>query len=330
MSRAERRATVERVNPVLPVSQQCRLLAVSRSAVYRKPAEVNAADLAMMALIDRQYLARPYYGSRRMAAWLATQGHVVNRKRVRRLMRLLGLVAIYPRPNTSKPAAAHKIYPYLPRWDRDRAGQSGMVLGRYLHPDGQRLPLLGGHHGLGEPSGARRGDCPTRSVLILLRVDALEEALARYGRPEIFNTDQGSQFTSDDFTGTLKRHGVMISMDGKGRCMDNIFVERLWRSLKYEEVYLNGLRERCQGQGWDWRLAQLLQRRTPASEPWLPHAAAESIRKAYGYVDDRTSPTGCASPLPEQARKAGKCSPSPTYPQAPQPMKDLILMKLNR
>ena len=103
MSRAQRRAMVERVKPVLPVSQQCRLLAVSRSAVYRKPAEVNAADLAMMALIDRQYLARPYYGSRRMAAWLATQGHVVNRKRVRRLMRLLGLVAIYPRPNTSKP-----------------------------------------------------------------------------------------------------------------------------------------------------------------------------------------------------------------------------------
>ena len=112
MSRAERGAMVERVNPVLPVSQQCRLLAVSRSAVYRKPAEVNAADLAMMGLIDRQYLA-PLLHSRRMAAWLATLGHVVNRKRVRRLMRLLGLVAIYPRPNTSKPAAAHKIYPYL-------------------------------------------------------------------------------------------------------------------------------------------------------------------------------------------------------------------------
>jgi len=154
MSRAQRRTMVERVNPVLPVSQQCRLLAVSRSAVYRKPAEVNAADLAMMALIDRQYLARPYYGSRRMAAWLATQGHVVNRKRVRRLMRLLGLVAIYPRPNTSKPAAAHKIYPYL---------LGGIAIERVnqvwcsdvtLHPDGQRLPLPGGHHGLGEPSGA--------------------------------------------------------------------------------------------------------------------------------------------------------------------------------
>jgi putative transposase len=104
---------VERMNPVLPISQQCRLLVVPRSSVYRKPAEISAEDLAMMALIDRQYLARPYYGSRRMAAWLATQGHRVNRKRVQRLMRLLGLTAIYQRPNTSKPAAAHKIYPYL-------------------------------------------------------------------------------------------------------------------------------------------------------------------------------------------------------------------------
>jgi hypothetical protein len=113
MSRAERRAMVERVNPVLPVFQQCRLLAVSRLAVYRKPVEVSAEDLAIMALIDRQYLVRPYYGSRRMAAWLATQGHVVNRKRVQRLMRLLGLVAIDQRPNASRPAAAHKVYPYL-------------------------------------------------------------------------------------------------------------------------------------------------------------------------------------------------------------------------
>ncbi len=113
MSRAERRALVERENPTLPVSQQCRLLAVPRATVYRQPAEVSAEDLAIMALIDRQYLARPYYGSRRMAAWLATQGHVVNRKRVQRLMRLLGLVAIYQRPNTSKAAAAHKVYPYL-------------------------------------------------------------------------------------------------------------------------------------------------------------------------------------------------------------------------
>ena len=108
MSRAERRALVERENPMLPVSQQCRLLAVSRASAYRRPAEVSEADRVIMGLIDRQYLARPYYGSRRMAAWLATRGHVVNRKRVQRLMRLMGLVAIYQRPNTSKPAAAHR------------------------------------------------------------------------------------------------------------------------------------------------------------------------------------------------------------------------------
>jgi len=113
MSRAERRALVEREAPALPVSRQCRLLAVSRASVYRRPAQVSEEDCTIMALIDRQYLARPYYGSRRMAAWLATQGHVVNRKRVQRLMRLAGLVAIYQRPNTSKPSAAHKIYPYL-------------------------------------------------------------------------------------------------------------------------------------------------------------------------------------------------------------------------
>src|SRR5215813_11382311 len=113
MSRAQRRALVERETRTLPIAQQCRLLAVSRASVYRKPAEVSAEDLAIIALIDRQYLARPYYGSRRMAAWLAIQGHAVNRKRVRRLMRLLGVAAIYQRPNMSKPVAAHKIYPYL-------------------------------------------------------------------------------------------------------------------------------------------------------------------------------------------------------------------------
>src|SRR5438874_13083002 len=113
MSRAERHALVEREAPALPVSRQCRLLAITRSSVYRRPAEVSEKDCAIMALMDRQYLARPYYGSRRMAAWLATQSHPVNRKRLQRLMRLIGLVAVYQRPNTSKPAAAHKVYPYL-------------------------------------------------------------------------------------------------------------------------------------------------------------------------------------------------------------------------
>ena len=225
---------VERMNPAPPISQQCRLLAVPRSSVYRKPAEVGAEDLPIMALIDRHYLARPYYGSRRMAAWLATQGHRVNRKRVQRLMRLLALAAIYQRPNTSKPAAAHKIYPYLLR---------GLAIERFNQvwcSDITYIPMAKGFLYL-----VVIMDWVSRAVLAWrlsntldadFCVEALEEALSCYGRPEIFNTDQGSQFTSDDFTGTLKRHGVTISMDGKGRFMDNIFVERLWRSLKYEEV----------------------------------------------------------------------------------------------
>ena len=238
MSRAERRALVERGNPTLPVAQQCRLLTVSRSSVYRQPATVSEEERTIMALIDRQYLGRPYYGSRRMTAWLATQGHVVNRKRVQRLMRLMALVAIYQRPNTSKAAAAHKVYPYL---------LGGMAIERVNQvwcSDVTYIPMAKGFLYL-----VVIMDWVSRAVLAWrvsntlgtdFCVEALEEALARHGRPEIFNTDQGSQFTSDDFTGTLKRHGVMISMDGKGRCMDNIFVERLWRSLKYEEVVCCG------------------------------------------------------------------------------------------
>jgi putative transposase len=188
MSRAQRRAMVERVNPVLPVSQQCRLLAVSRAAVYREPAEVSAEDLALMALIDRQYLARPYYGSRRMAAWLATQGHIVNRKRIQRLMRLLGLVAIYQRPNTSKPAAAHKVYPYL---------LGGIAIDRVNQvwcSDVTYIPMAKGFLYL-----VVIIDWMSRAVLAWrlsntlaadFCVEALEEALVRYGRPEIFNTDQ--------------------------------------------------------------------------------------------------------------------------------------------
>jgi len=237
MSRAERRALVEREDPALPVSRQCRLLAVSRASVYRQPAAVSGKDLAIMALIDRQYLARPYYGSRRMAAWLATQGHPVNRKRVQRLMRLIGLVAVYQRPNTSKPAAAHKVYPYL------LGGLSIDRVNQVWCSDITYIPMAKGFLYL-----VAIMDWHSRAVLAWrlsntlgadFCVEALEEALARFGRPEIFNTDQGSQFTSDDFTGVLSRHEVTISMDGKGRCMDNVFIERLWRSLKYECVFLN-------------------------------------------------------------------------------------------
>jgi hypothetical protein len=156
-------------------------------------------------------------------------------------------------------------------------------------------------------------------------VEALEEALSRYGRPEIFNTDQGSQFTSDDFTGTLKRHGVTISMDGKGRCMDNIFVERLWRSLKYEEVYLHAYApwpkpRPALAPGWNFT--------TPSASirAWVIARRGKFTRKACGYVDDRRCRLAALPPLPEPARKAGKCSPSTTYPQALQSTKRFILM----
>jgi putative transposase len=284
---------VERVNPVLPISQQCRLLAVSRSSIYRKPAEASAGELGIMALIDRQYLARPYYGSRRMAAWLATQGHLVNRKRAQRLMRLLGLAAIYQRPNTSKPAAAHKIYPYLLR---------GLAIERVNQvwcSDVTYIPMAKGFLYL-----VVIMDWVSRAVLAWrlsntlsadFCIEALEEALSLYGRPEIFNTDQGSQFTSAEFTGTLERHGVTISMDGKGRCMDNIFVERLWRSLKYEEVYLHAY-------------ATVAEARTGIGA-WLDFYNTERQHQNLGYrppwriyeeslwICGRSAvPTGCASP----------------------------------
>jgi putative transposase len=303
MSRAQRRAMIERVNPMLPVSQQCRLLAVSRAAVYRKPAEVSAEDLAIMALIDRQYLARPYYGSRRMAAWLAAQGHVVNRKRVRRLMRLLGLTAIYQRPNTSKPAAAHKIYPYL---------LGGIAIERVNQvwcSDVTYIPMAKGFLYL-----VVIMDWVSRAVLAWrlsntlaaeFCVEALEEALSRYGRPEIFNTDQGSQFTSNDFTGTLKRHGVMISMDGKGRCMDNIFVERLWRSLKYEEVYLHAYASVAEANagigGW------LKFYNTERQHQSLGYRTPRQIYQEGLWICGRSAmPTGSASPASRASSEAGE------------------------
>ena len=303
MSRTQRRALVECENPALPISQQCRLLAVSRSSVYRKPAEVSAEDLAIMRLIDRHYLARPYYGSRRMAAWLATQGHVVNRKRVQRLMRLLGLVAIYQRPNTSKPAVAHKIYPYL---------LSGLAIERVNQvwcADVTYIPMAKGFLYLVVVM-----DWVSRAVLAWrlsntlgaeFCVEALEEALSSYDRPEIFNTDQASQFTSDDFTGMLKRHGITVSMDGKGRCMDNIFVERLWRSLKYEEVYLNAYATVAEAQ--------------EGIGAWLDFYNAERQHQSLGYRTPRqiyeeglwicgrsALPTGCASPASRANSESGE------------------------
>ena len=324
MSRAERRALVERGNPTLPVAQQCRLLTVSRSSVYRQPATVSEEERTIMALIDRQYLGRPYYGSRRMTAWLATQGHVVNRKRVQRLMRLMALVAIYQRPNTSKAAAAHKVYPYL---------LGGMAIERVNQvwcSDVTYIPMAKGFLYL-----VVIMDWVSRAVLAWrvsntlgtdFCVEALEEALARHGRPEIFNTDQGSQFTSDDFTGTLKRHGVMISMDGKGRCMDNIFVERLWRSLKYEEVYLNAYENVAEAKA--------------GIGAWLSFYSDERQHQSLGYRTPRqiyeeglwicgrsASPTGCASPASRASSEGGEMLAFAHIPQAPPATMKLRLMK---
>jgi putative transposase len=301
MSRAERRALVEREAPALPVSRQCRLLSLSRASVYRRPVPVSEEDCTIMALIDRQYLARPYYGSRRMAAWLATQGHVVNRKRVRRLMRLAGLVAIYQRPNTSKPAPAHKIYPYL------LGGIAIERINQVWCSDVTYIPMARGFLYL-----VVIMDWVSRAVLAWrlsntlgaeFCVEALDDALSRHGRPEIFNTDQGSQFTSDDFTGTLQRHKVTISMDGKGRYMDNIFVERLWRSLKYEEVYLNAyasVAEAKAGIGsWlgfynEERQHQSLGYRTPrqayeAECPWICGRSASPTGCAFAHIPTGTT-----------------------------------------
>ena len=235
MSRSQRRAMIDREEPKLSLVRQCALLGISRSSLYYLPTEAGAEDLELMALIDQQYLKTPFYGSRRMTAWLRNHGHQVNRKRVRRLMQLIGLEAIYRRPNTSKPNPGHKVYPYLLR---------GLEINRVNQvwaTDITYIPMARGFLYL-----VAIMDWHSRYVLAwrlsnTLEVDfcvaALEEALSK-GRPQIFNTDQGSQFTSEAFTSMLLAQGVQVSMEGRGRCMDNVFVERLWRSIKYEEVYL--------------------------------------------------------------------------------------------
>ena len=235
MSRSQRRAMIDREEPKLSLVRQCALLGRSRSSLYYLATEAGAEDLELMALIDQQYLKTPFYGSRRMTAWLRNHGHQVNRKRVRRLMQLIGLEAIYRRPNTSKPNPGHKVYPYLLR---------GLEINRVNQvwaTDITYIPMARGFLYL-----VAIMDWHSRYVLawrlsntleVDFCVEALEEALSK-GRPQIFNTDQGSQFTSEAFTSMLLAQGVQVSMDGRGRCMDNVFVERLWRSIKYEEVYL--------------------------------------------------------------------------------------------
>ena len=235
MSRERRREMVDRRHPALSTVRQCTLLSISRSSLNYRRKETCPKNLTVMNAMDHQYLSTPFYGSRRMRAWLGRQGQRVNRKRVQRLMRTMGLRAIYRRPRTSKPGPGHKVYPYL---------LSGMEITRpnqVWTADITYIPMAKGFHYL-----VAIMDWYTRYVVAWrlsntldadFCVEALEEALGKE-TPEVFNTDQGSQFTGEAFTGLLKSHGVRISMDGKGRYADNIFIERLWRTVKYEEVYL--------------------------------------------------------------------------------------------
>jgi len=217
------------------VRRQCELLGLNRSTVYYQPAAETEENLALMRRIDQQYTAYPFYGSRRMTAWLIRQGEEVNRKRVQRLMRLMGLEAIHPGPQRTVASRGHRVYPYRLRGVRiERPDQVWSA-------DITYVPLAQGFMYL-----AATIDWYSRYVIAwrlsntldgAFCLDMLEEALSR-GRPEVFNTDQGVQFTAQAWTSRLEGVGVQVSMDGRGRCLDNVFVERLWRSVKYEDLYL--------------------------------------------------------------------------------------------
>ena len=220
----------------IPIARQCALLGLARSSYYWRPAAPDPYDLVLMRRLDEQYTRTPFYGVPRMTAQLRREGHGVGRKRVRRLMRQMGLQAVYPKRGLSKPAPGHRVYPYLLR----------TVL--IEQPDdvwATDITYVRMHHGFLYLTAVL--DWWSRFVVawrlspsleVGFCLEALDEALTR-GFPTIFNSDQGSQFTSADFTGRLEREGIRISMDGRGRVYDNIFIERLWRTVKYEEVYLN-------------------------------------------------------------------------------------------
>ena len=229
---------IEPAHETISIQRQCELVGLVRSMWYYEPKPESLEDLRLMRLLDEQYMKTPFYGVLRMTEWLKKKlKERINPKRVRRLLRKMGLMALYPKPNLSKPAPGHKIYPYLLRgleitrpnqvWSTDitfiRLSQGFVYLvaiidwfSRYVLSWGVSVTL--------------------ESHFCL---EALDEAIRLHGKPDIFNSDQGSQFTSTDFTGRLSAENIRISMDGRGRALDNVFVERLWRSVKYEEVYLH-------------------------------------------------------------------------------------------
>ena len=307
MSRGERKAMIAPDRPGLSLSRQCRVLSISRSSFYYAPRGESAENLALMRRIDELFLKYPFYGSRQMARQLRREGISAGRHRVRRLMRLMGLEAIFQAPRTSTPHPEHRVYPYLLR---------NLTVVRPDHvwcADITYIPV-------------RRGflyliaimDWATRHVLAWrlsntmdagFCVEALHEAMARYGKPEIFNTDQGSQFTSLDFTGVLKDAEVTISMDGRGRCMDNIFIERLWRSLKYEAIYLHELTD--------------------------GFAAQRVIAEWIGFYNTARPHSALDGKTPAEAYSAGspvdmmdKADALPTSPQAQQQQKEFNLIEV--
>lgn len=230
----------------LPLARQCALLGLPRSTAYYRSCRDTTLDLKLMRLIDEQYLTTPFYGVRRFTDWLCDQGYAVGFKRVRRLMRCMGIEAIYPKPRLSLPEAGHRIYPYLLRdLHISRPDQVWCADITYIRMWRGFAYLVAIMDWFSRYVIAWR---LSNTLDATFCVEALDEALQR-ATPEIFNTDQGSQFTGDDFTGRLKDAEVCISMDGRGRCFDNIFIERLWRSVKYEEVYLNDYADLNEAEG---------------------------------------------------------------------------------
>ena len=307
MSRGERRAMIVPNHPDLSLSRQCRLLSISRSAFYYAPKGESAENLALMRSIDELFLKYPFYGSRQMVRQLRRDGIGVGRHRVRRLMRLMGLAAIYRAPRTSTPHPAHRVYPYLLRdvvVDRpDRVWCADITY----------IPVRRGFLYL-----VAIMDWATRHVLAWklsntldaeFCIEALRDALARYGKPAIFNTDQGSQFTSFDFTAVLKAAKIAISMDGRGRCLDNVFIERLWRSLKYEAVYLHEMTD--------------------------GFAAERVIGEWIAFYNTERPHSALAGATPAEAYRAGrpvdmmdKANALPTSPQAQQQQKAFNMIRV--
>lgn len=230
---------IEPQNKKINLSKQCELIELPRSSYYRTPqiGIENDENLMLMRLIDEEYMRHPFYGSRKLCQWLCQRGYQVNRKRVQRLMRKMGIASIAPKPNTSKGNKAHKIYPYLLKnLDINKSNQvwcTDITYIRLKHGFVYLVAIM---------------DWYSRKVLSWevsntmddsFCISALERAIRLHGQPDIFNTDQGSQFTSNNFTRVLKDNHIKISMDGKGRWADNVFIERLWRSVKYENIYIN-------------------------------------------------------------------------------------------